>query len=161
VYAKECMGLCFVRVCVRGRVGACETHSSEVIEQSMAMSGTISSGVRRTWKKILVRRGEKSRIYSGETSIVYTDDKNLMMMKRALSMTIERALRQGCILFKRTCIFSGIQFTKHFIEFVFFPKNAFFPKKLGLAYTVFGLSYGHSGNELHRLHRLHKAEPKF
>jgi len=73
VYAEECMGLCFVCVCVRGRVGACETHSREVIKKSMAMSGTISSGVRRTWKKILLCRCEKSRIYSGETRIVYTD----------------------------------------------------------------------------------------
>ena len=33
------------------------------------------------------------------------------------------ALRQGWVLFKRTCEFSGIQFTKHFIEFVFVETN--------------------------------------
>ena len=77
---------------MRGRLGASENHSREVIKKSMAMSGTISSGVRRTWKKILLCRCEKSRIYSGETRIVYTDDKNLIMMKRALSMTIEGVL---------------------------------------------------------------------
>jgi len=34
-----------------------------------------------------------------------------------------RNLRQGWVLFKRTCEFSGIQFTKHFIEFVFVETN--------------------------------------
>jgi Tfp pilus assembly PilM family ATPase len=32
-------------------------------------------------------------------------------------------LRQGWVLFKQTCVFSGIQFTKHFIEFVFVETN--------------------------------------
>jgi len=31
--------------------------------------------------------------------------------------------RQGWVWFERTCIFSGIQFTKHFIEFVFVETN--------------------------------------
>ena len=32
-------------------------------------------------------------------------------------------LRQGWVLFKPTCVFSGIQCTKHFIEFVFVETN--------------------------------------
>jgi len=30
----------------------------------------------------------------------------------------KETLRQGWVLFERTCVFAGIQFTKHFIEFV-------------------------------------------
>ena len=32
-------------------------------------------------------------------------------------------LRQGWVWFERTCVFNGIQFTKHFIEFIFVETN--------------------------------------
>jgi len=35
----------------------------------------------------------------------------------------KRSLRQVWVLFERTCVFTGIQFTKHFIELVFVETN--------------------------------------
>jgi len=46
-----------------------------------------------------------------------------MRIRVRLGTTQPSALRQGWVLFKRTCVFSGIPFTKHFIELVFVKTN--------------------------------------
>jgi len=43
-----------------------------------------------------------------------------------LSWVENTQLKQGSVWFERTCIFSGIQFTEPFIEFVFVEKDQLF-----------------------------------
>ena len=53
------------------------------------------------------------------TQLITYDPRNCPGLARSLPFNS----RQGWILFKRTCIFSGIQFIKYLIEFVFAKTN--------------------------------------
>jgi len=51
-------------------------------------------------------------------------------------VNILHAFRQGFASFERTQILSGIQFTKHFIEFVLCGENQLFGSNINVIYTL-------------------------
>ena len=54
---------------------------------------------------------------------VGTSSENIIMIIIMINIIIMLCLRQGWDLFERTCVFAGIQFTKHYIEIVFVETN--------------------------------------